>query len=146
MLTNASDLSPSFARGQLLLLRHAAEGESLALLLNKPTPLSLVHAARLLTLFCIATGGVFFAWSVYHRKSRLLKVSQPGFLCAIIVGSTLSLSAVFPASRDHLTLEPTASTADGDVTFPQLDIACNMQVWRQQSRNRRRNRRRGPSG
>ena len=46
LLTNASDASPSFARAQLLLLRHAADGESLALLLNKPTPLSLVHAAR----------------------------------------------------------------------------------------------------
>ena len=94
-------------------------------------PSAIKRAAVLLTLFCMAAGVVFFAWSVYHRRSRLLKVSQPGFLCAIIVGSLLSLSAVLPASRDHLYTDPTVATAaDGDGTsFPDLDVACNMQVW-----------------
>ena len=47
LVAPVAQVAPSFGRSLLLLLRHSGAG-SLGVVLNKPSPLALVHAARLL--------------------------------------------------------------------------------------------------
>merc|ERR1719498_2076045 len=78
-----------------------------------------------MTAVCVLIGVCFALWTVVHRRTSLVRSSQPGFLCAIVLGSLLSLSAVFPAALDHRG-HPSAQAEDAH--FAVLDMACNLQV------------------
>ena len=68
----------------------------------------------------------FAAWTIVNRSSRVVKVAQPGFLCAIVLGSLLSLSSVYPAAIDSRSY---ASPLDETSRFASLDAGCNLQAW-----------------
>jgi len=91
-------------------------------------PRELVLPGISITAICIAIGCAFGVWTVCYRHSRVVKSSQPGFLCAIVVGSLLSLSAIIPAGLDHRGMSSDSSTMDEDTRFPSLDFACNLQA------------------
>mmetsp|Transcript_27157 Transcript_27157/g.67229 ORF Transcript_27157/g.67229 Transcript_27157/m.67229 type:complete len:877 (-) Transcript_27157:365-2995(-) len=88
-------------------------------------PQGLTWPAVAITAACVVMGVGFAVWTVYHRHSRVVKSAQPGFLCAIVLGSLLSLSSVFPAAIDH---RGTASAQDEGARFVALDLGCNLQA------------------
>ena len=87
---------------------------------------SLVWSAVAITTLCIIVGVGFAIWTVTNRKSRVVKVAQPGFLCAIVVGSLLSLSSIFPAAIDSRSY---GTPQDESSRFSSLDRGCNQQAW-----------------
>ena len=92
-----------------------------------PDALSL--AATMVAAVCIGVGIGFGLWALYHRHSKLIKVSQPGFLGAVVLGSCLSLSATFPAAIDHEGLDSDHVGDGATPSYPSVDFACNVQLW-----------------
>ena len=148
LLTNASDASPSFARAQLLLLRHAADGESLALLLNKPTPLSLVHAARLLgppldglPLGALAHNRVFVGGPVAAPPVVVHRFALEGATAVDADGAALFVSELgggFLAAAEALLARGAATPADFKVVLgravwgrAQLEGEWQQNLWYQ---------------
>jgi len=103
-------------------------------------PLDLADAASFLPLglvyafYSVTGAGVAFAfccavWLFAKRATRLVKVSQPAFLMAVLIGSVVSMCSIFPAMLDNQFFEPVEGVQEGPGRFPPLDVACNAQVW-----------------
>jgi len=88
-------------------------------------PQGLTWPAVAITATCIVMGVGFAMWTVYKRHSRVVKSAQPGFLCAIILGSLISLSSIFPAAIDHRGF---GTAQDEGARFAALDLGCNLQA------------------
>ena len=74
-------------------------------------------------------GGLFFSgWAFWHRNTKLLAASQPAFLQLIVIGSLISMSAIFPVSMDHRDLTPEPDWTSGPGRYPSLDAMCMLQV------------------
>lgn len=95
-------------------------------------PLALLYTAYGL----VGLGQVFalvcLTWTFVKRKSKVLKASQPGFLCVVALGCFFSMSAIYPASFDHRyaeTSELVTFSGETRMGYGGLDVACNLQIW-----------------
>ena len=92
-------------------------------------PVGLTVAAQVTTSLLLAAAVGFGVWAVVNRKHPLLVASQPLFLVLVLVGSIISMSAVYPLCVDHRDQVPQAvppGTTSG--VYPDLDVTCNLQA------------------
>jgi len=81
--------------------------------------LGVVIAAGLtMTTIVIATSLAFAAWTIFNRKSRAVRASQPEFLVAICFGTLVMGLAIIPLGID-----------DGNASQLRCDISCMSVPW-----------------
>ena len=96
-------------------------------------PSALFTMSMMLSGVGIALAVFFFCWTLKYRSHEVLKGAQPDFLLVVAVGCAVSLATTFPMARDHADRPPAlnvvADQRSGKGVYPELDTACNMQLW-----------------